>query len=192
MADSLPIPLAIALASRPVAVRTSPTRPPPLVQALSDKAQQCLIRQAVTKAELEAEERDALRITAEEMCLLPESVAEFADLDGLSWDTPEAREELAQWPAQARLRKPPSSASGRELVPATTPRSLPCAPPWIVDEAAQVRGLGWPVHTPRHLRTHPLTTVLRVFEAALASCALESEVLALRSPIGLCHLGLGL
>ncbi|KAH9846334.1 hypothetical protein C2E23DRAFT_853487 [Lenzites betulinus] len=142
MADSIPIPLAIALASRSVAVRTSPTRPPPPVQALSDKAQQRLIRQAVAKAELEAEERDALRITAEEMCILQESVrsvkTEFADLDGLSWDTPEAREELAQWPCLPpslrlclRLPAPPLSLSFAH-VSASTPDLTPMPSP--VDE----------------------------------------------------------
>ncbi|KAJ2973293.1 hypothetical protein NUW54_g12091 [Trametes sanguinea] len=122
-ADAFPLPLAIAIVDRSVTIRGSPSpkRPPPRPQPLSDKAQQRLIRQAVIQAELEAEEREALRMTAEELKILQDSVAsvkaEFLDLDGLSWDTPAARELLEQWHAEqaARQRAKSPDAAGEAL-----------------------------------------------------------------------------
>ncbi|KAI0668019.1 hypothetical protein C8Q78DRAFT_1047836 [Trametes maxima] len=112
--DALSLPLALALIDRSVTVRGSPKRPPP-PQPLSDRAQQRLIRQAIIQAECEAEERDALRITAEELQILRDSVksvkAEFADLDGLSWDTPAAQQFLQQWHAGQASRNRASSSS---------------------------------------------------------------------------------
>ncbi|KAI0628348.1 hypothetical protein C8Q77DRAFT_1162339 [Trametes polyzona] len=118
---AIPLPLAVAIMDRSVTVRGSPKRPPP-AQPLSDKAQQRLMRQAVIQAELEAEEREALKMTAEELRILQESVksvkAEFSDLDGLSWDTPQAREILEQWHAeQAARARPPSPTSHTGGIP---------------------------------------------------------------------------
>lgn len=64
--SSLPLPLAVAVIEGAVTIRGSPKRPipPPTAQPLSDKAQQRLMRMAVIQAELEAEEREALKITA--------------------------------------------------------------------------------------------------------------------------------
>ncbi|KAI0350731.1 hypothetical protein OH77DRAFT_1593303 [Trametes cingulata] len=108
--DTLPPPLVAAIVDRSVTLRTSPTkRGPAPAQPLSGKAQQRLIRQAIAQAELEAEERQALLITPEELRILHESVksvkAEFHPLDGLSWDTPQAREMLQQWHAEQAARQ---------------------------------------------------------------------------------------
>ncbi|KAI8970763.1 hypothetical protein BD414DRAFT_233830 [Trametes punicea] len=138
--SSVPLPLAMAIADHSVTVRGSPgfKRPPPRAQPLSGKAQQRLIRQAVIKAELEAEEREALKMTPEELKILQDSVAsvkaEFSDLDGLSWDTPAARELLEQWHAeQAALQRShsPYSIGGVPLRRSKAPCALsfPTSPP---------------------------------------------------------------
>ncbi|OSC97284.1 hypothetical protein PYCCODRAFT_1462020 [Trametes coccinea BRFM310] len=122
-APAFPLPLAIAIADRSVTVRGSPSpkRPPSRAQQLSDKAQQRLMRQAVIQAELEAEEREALKMTPEELKTLQDSVAsvkaEFMDLDGLSWDTPAGRELLAQWHAEQAARQRATSPEGAGGVP---------------------------------------------------------------------------
>ncbi|KAL7278377.1 hypothetical protein ACG7TL_008357 [Trametes sanguinea] len=122
-AAAFPLPLAIAIADRSVTVRGSPSpkRPPSRAQQLSDKAQQRLMRQAVIQAELEAEEREALKMTPEELKTLQDSVAsvkaEFLDLDGLSWDTPEGRELLAQWPPPNRSQHAEQAARQRATSP---------------------------------------------------------------------------
>ncbi|KAI0328327.1 hypothetical protein GY45DRAFT_1326459 [Cubamyces sp. BRFM 1775] len=105
-AQPLPLPLAMAIVDQSVTIRGSPglKRSQSRPQPLSDRAQQRLIRQAVIQAELEAEEREALKMTPEELKILQDSVksvkAEFTDLDGLSWNTPAARELLEQWHAE--------------------------------------------------------------------------------------------
>ncbi len=69
--SSIPLPLAVAVMDGSVTIRGSPKRPlPPPAQPLSDKAQQRLMRMAIVQAELEAEERDALKITAVRRCPL--------------------------------------------------------------------------------------------------------------------------
>ncbi|KAI0363179.1 hypothetical protein BV20DRAFT_1126437, partial [Pilatotrama ljubarskyi] len=101
MSDAAPPPLLAAIANCAVALRTSPARRTAPAQPLSARAQQRLVRQAIAQAELDAEERLALAITHEDLQILHDSVrsvkAEFPDLDGLSWDTPQAREMLLQW-----------------------------------------------------------------------------------------------
>ena len=63
--QSLPLSLAMAIVDQSATVRGSPglKRSPPRAQPLSDRAQQRLMRQAVIQAELEAEEREALKMT---------------------------------------------------------------------------------------------------------------------------------
>ncbi|OJT14752.1 hypothetical protein TRAPUB_8683 [Trametes pubescens] len=120
-----------------VTIRGSPKRPlPPPAQPLSDKAQQRLMRMAIVQAELEAEERDALKITAEELQILQDSVksvkAEFDDLDGLSWDTPEAQQILDQWAARSRAHSlshiggvPMRRSNAQYTPPDASPHNLP-------------------------------------------------------------------
>ncbi|EIW52235.1 uncharacterized protein TRAVEDRAFT_75291 [Trametes versicolor FP-101664 SS1] len=139
--SSLPLPLAVAVIEGAVTIRGSPKRPipPPTAQPLSDKAQQRLMRMAVIQAELEAEEREALKITAEELQILQDSVksvkAEFDDLDGLSWETPEAQQILDQWHAEQAARSRahslshiggvPMRRSNAQYIPSTSPHNLP-------------------------------------------------------------------
>ncbi|KAL1940921.1 hypothetical protein VTO73DRAFT_7557 [Trametes versicolor] len=139
--SSLPLPLAVAVIEGAVTIRGSPKRPvpPPTAQPLSDKAQQRLMRMAVIQAELEAEEREALKITAEELQILQDSVksvkAEFDDLDGLSWETPEAQQILDQWHAEQAARSRahslshlggvPMRRSNAQYIPSTSPNNLP-------------------------------------------------------------------
>ncbi|KAM5529977.1 hypothetical protein V8D89_016355 [Ganoderma adspersum] len=79
-----------------------PKRPAPT--NYSDRAQARMIRQKLIEQEQEIEDLEALKVTAEELRILRDSFssvkAEFTDLDGLSWDTPIARQVLLNWHAQ--------------------------------------------------------------------------------------------
>ncbi|KAI1793603.1 hypothetical protein LXA43DRAFT_196929 [Ganoderma leucocontextum] len=83
-----------------------PKRPAPA--NYSDRAQARMIRQKLIEQEQEIEDREALKITPEELRILRDSFssvkAEFTDLDGLSWDTPIARQVLLNWHAQQAAR----------------------------------------------------------------------------------------
>ncbi|PIL34730.1 hypothetical protein GSI_03511 [Ganoderma sinense ZZ0214-1] len=97
----MPVDLNLNVTIRP------PKRPAP--SNYSDRAQARMIRQKLIEQEQEIEDREALKVTAEELRILRDSFssvkAEFTDLDGLSWDTPTARQVLLNWHAQqAALR----------------------------------------------------------------------------------------
>ncbi|TBU52851.1 hypothetical protein BD310DRAFT_962386 [Dichomitus squalens] len=74
----------------------------------SDRAQARIIRQKLLEHEQEIEDRQAFNITPEELRILTESFssvkAEFTDLDGLSWETPLARQVLLAWHSQQAAR----------------------------------------------------------------------------------------
>ncbi|KAI0751925.1 hypothetical protein C8Q80DRAFT_607196 [Daedaleopsis nitida] len=103
-----------------LALQRSVTIRPPKRSApgISERGQARLIRQKLLEDEQEWEDRLALGITPAELKILQASVAsvkaEFADLDGLSWDTPSAQQLLLHWHAQqaARERSPHASPGG--------------------------------------------------------------------------------
>ncbi|KAI0751927.1 hypothetical protein C8Q80DRAFT_1119527 [Daedaleopsis nitida] len=96
--------------------RTVTIRAPPQ-QAVGGRTAARVLRQRI--CELEQEEEDshilAVKMTPEEYKLLHDTFAsvkgEFHDLDGLSWQTPQARQVLHDWHAKQAVRQRPPCAS---------------------------------------------------------------------------------
>ncbi|KAI0773499.1 hypothetical protein C8Q74DRAFT_1368092 [Fomes fomentarius] len=97
---------------------------------MSDRSQARLQRQRMLELQQEAADLEALKMTPEQFKILQDTFAdvsiEFSDLDGLSWDTPEAREALRNWHAQqaARQHLPSADCIGLRVRGTRTRHSL--------------------------------------------------------------------